>query len=301
MRHVARDRHPGQLGPVGHVEHHDDDRAQRIGDPALEHRVCEVGEQQHDDGGKQSQDPAQVEGCDRPALVLAALEQERRDQKAAQDHEHVDAEKAAWKQRARVGGDQEGTGVVQDDERDRDRAQPVERRATSEAAVGWRPLRLLSRVRGSHTDRSPTGEGPASEMRDDGAVFALRVSMIVAALAACAWFALGIRSSHDADRVSALVSSASSIPASQARADYSTLDDAELLNPDQSLELLRAEVALHSGQHSYALAVAKRIVAREPGNPNGWLALEVVSDKFAPALNRLAQLKLAQLVPPTAG
>jgi hypothetical protein len=138
-------------------------------------------------------------------------------------------------------------------------------------------------------------------MRDDGAVLALRVSLIVAALAACAWFALGIRSSHDADRVSALLSSASSIPAFQARADYSTLDDAEVLNPDQSLELLRSEVALHSGQHSYALAVATRIVAREPSNPNGWLALEVVSDKFAPALNRLAQLKLAQLVPPTAG
>ncbi len=105
----------------------------------------------------------------------------------------------------------------------------------------------------------------------------------------------------DADKVSALVGAASSISSARARADYSTLDDAEALNPDQSLELLRAEVALHSGQHAYALTIAKRIVAREPSNPNGWLALEVVSDKFAPALNRLAQLKLAQLVPPTAG
>ena len=132
-------------------------------------------------------------------------------------------------------------------------------------------------------------------------MLALRVSLIVAALAACAWFALGIRSSHDADKVGSLVGQASSISPAQARADYRMIDDAEVLNPDQSLELLRSEVALHSGQHSYALAVAKRIVAREPSNPNGWLALEVVSDKFAPALNRLAQLKLAQLVPPTAG
>jgi hypothetical protein len=138
-------------------------------------------------------------------------------------------------------------------------------------------------------------------MRDDGAVLALRVSLIVAALVACAWFALGIRSSHDADRVSALISSAGSIPASQAPADYRALDDAEVLDPDQSLELLRSEVALHAGQHSYALAIAKRIVAREPQNPNAWLTLEVISAHVDPSLSRLAQLKLAQLVPPTAG
>lgn len=135
-------------------------------------------------------------------------------------------------------------------------------------------------------------------MRDDAEVLVLRALMITVALAACVWFALGVRASHDEDKVGALIGSASALSSSQARADDRTLDDAQVLNPDQYLELLRAEVALHAGNRAAALAIAKRVVSREPHNPEDWVALEVISAHIDPALNRLAQLRVTQLVPP---
>lgn len=135
-------------------------------------------------------------------------------------------------------------------------------------------------------------------MRDDAAVFVLRALLVTLALAGCAFFALGVRSSHDADKVGALVGRATSISPGQARADDQTINDAEVLNPDQYLELLRAEVALHAGNRPAALAIVKRVVSREPQNPEDWLALEVISAHIDPALNRLAQLRVTQLVPP---
>jgi hypothetical protein len=135
-------------------------------------------------------------------------------------------------------------------------------------------------------------------MRDDAAVFLPRALLITVALAACAWYALGVRSSHDEDKVGSLIGLATSISQSQARADDRMLDDAEVLNPDQYLELLRAEVALHAGNRARALAIAKRVVSREPQNPEDWLALEVISAHIDPALFRLAQERVTQLVPP---
>ena len=134
-------------------------------------------------------------------------------------------------------------------------------------------------------------------MRDDPAVHVLRAVSIAAAIAACVWFALGIRSSHDADKVNSLIGNAKTITHAQARADDLALNDAEVLDPDQSLEQLRAEVALHEGDRTAALAIAKRIVSREPQNPYDWLLLKVLSTRIDPALNRLAQLRIAQLVP----
>jgi hypothetical protein len=135
-------------------------------------------------------------------------------------------------------------------------------------------------------------------MRDDAAVLVLRALLITAAVAACVWFALGVRSSHEFDKVNSLIAHATSITQAQAHADDQALNDAEVLDPDQSLEQLRAEVALHAGDHSAALAIAKRIVSREPQNPYDWLLLRVLSAQIDPALNRLAQLRVTQLVPP---
>jgi hypothetical protein len=137
-------------------------------------------------------------------------------------------------------------------------------------------------------------------MRDDAAVLVLRALLITVAIAACAWFALGIRSSHDADKVNSMIGHATSITMAQARADDQALNDAELLDPDQSLEELRAEVALHAGDHAAALAIAKQVVSRESQNPYDWLLLKVLSTRINPALNRLAQLRVTQLVPPVA-
>lgn len=135
-------------------------------------------------------------------------------------------------------------------------------------------------------------------MRDHGAVIAVRVIAVVAAVAACAWFALGVRSSHEADRVSSALAFAAKISPAQARADDHALHEAAVLDPDQTLEMLRAEVALHVGRHGDAIAIAEQVTRREPQNPDAWLLLKVVSAGADPALNRLADARLAQLVPP---
>lgn len=135
-------------------------------------------------------------------------------------------------------------------------------------------------------------------MRDHGAVLTVRVIAVVAAVAACAWFALGVRSSHEADRVSSALEFAAKITPAQARADDQALHEAAVLDPDQTLEMLRAEVALHAGHHADAVAIAERVTEQEPQNPDAWLLLKVVSAGADPALNRLAGARLAQLVPP---
>lgn len=126
----------------------------------------------------------------------------------------------------------------------------------------------------------------------------LRTVLITIAVAACAWFALAIRSSHEVDRVSSALAFAANITPAQVRSYDQALDRAAVLDPDQTIETNRAEVALHAGDRAAALAIAQRVVKREPDNPYAWLLVRVLAVQGRPALFRLAQLRIAQLVPP---
>jgi predicted Zn-dependent protease len=129
-------------------------------------------------------------------------------------------------------------------------------------------------------------------------VLALRAVLITIAVAACAWFALAIRSSHEVDRVSSELALAAKITPAQAHSYDQALDQAATLDPDQTIETNRAEVALHAGNPGAALVIAQRVVKREPDNPYAWLLVRVLAARGHPALFRLAQLRIAQLVPP---
>jgi predicted Zn-dependent protease len=129
-------------------------------------------------------------------------------------------------------------------------------------------------------------------------VIAIRAVLLTVALAACAWFALGVRASHDQDAATNLLNRHNLLTAAEANQAFSLINDAKALDPDEALNILRAQVEFHSG-HSYrAVAIARQVVRSEPLNADGWFVAELMSRQADPALNRLAQARLRQLVPP---
>jgi uncharacterized protein HemX len=135
-------------------------------------------------------------------------------------------------------------------------------------------------------------------MGDDSQVIAARLLLLAVAIAACAWFVLGVRAEHDQSTVSALINHHRSLTAAQARAAEAQLADARTLNPDETLNILRAQVELRAGHDAKAAAIAKGIVRREPQNAGAWLALELMTLYSDPATYRQAQAHVRELLPP---
>ncbi|HWE07857.1 MAG TPA: hypothetical protein VG325_00805 [Solirubrobacteraceae bacterium] len=98
----------------------------------------------------------------------------------------------------------------------------------------------------------------------------LRPALLLVAVAACAWFALGVRQSHEVDGATSVVSAANPT-AAQLRAAAAQLRSASFLNPDRTVDILRARVAIK--QHR--LPQARRILAAatrgEPENLEAWI------------------------------
>lgn len=126
----------------------------------------------------------------------------------------------------------------------------------------------------------------------------VRVALLGLALVACAWFALGIRSVHDSNQVTDLINAHNILTATQARQALATLADARTLDPDESLNIQRAQVEFHSGDVRGAAAILEAVVRREPRYAEAWLVLELLTRQIDPATNRLAQAQVRQLVPP---
>jgi hypothetical protein len=128
-------------------------------------------------------------------------------------------------------------------------------------------------------------------------VIAARLVLLTAAIVACAWFALGLRALDDQTSVTAVINGNHTITAAQARSIESTLADARVLNPDEALNILRAQVEFRTGDVPKAAAIVKGIVGREPLNVNAWLVLELMTRQIDPATNRLAQARVRALAP----
>lgn len=116
----------------------------------------------------------------------------------------------------------------------------------------------------------------------------------MAAAIAVAWFALSAHQAIDTSRASALIAPGSS-PAQLRRAE-GLLNGARLLNPDRSVDLLRAQAELDENHAGKARAILERVVASEPDNAVAWewLARASVNDlrEFY-----LAAFRIEQLVP----
>jgi hypothetical protein len=129
-------------------------------------------------------------------------------------------------------------------------------------------------------------------------VIAIRAVVLTVALAACAWFALGARAAHDQDAASNVLNQHLNLTAAEANQALSLIHNAKTLNPDQELNILRAQVEQHAGHAQQAVAIAKAVAREEPLNVNAWFVLELMSRQVDPALNRLAQARVRQLVAP---
>lgn len=126
--------------------------------------------------------------------------------------------------------------------------------------------------------------------------FVIRLGLALAALAVCAWFALGIRESHAIDAATAIVSAGNRLTAPQAARADSLLGEARFLNPDVQVYILRARVIAERGHTPEADRILERVADGEPMNLNAWSWLgQLAANK---AVLDLAYSHLAVLLPP---
>jgi cytochrome c-type biogenesis protein CcmH/NrfG len=115
----------------------------------------------------------------------------------------------------------------------------------------------------------------------------VRIALVVIALVAGAWLALGVRALD-----------------LEADGTVSSLRDARLLNADKEPLVNEGLQLVASGRRVDGLAAAERVVAEEPDNLEGWLALSYIhaglndSRRAAKALRRARSLN--PLIPPGA-
>lgn len=96
-----------------------------------------------------------------------------------------------------------------------------------------------------------------------------RAAAVAFAVAACVWFAIGVRQAHDVTVATNIVTS-SHTPASLARAS-SALSSAAFLNPDQNVDILRGRVAIARGHVARAQQILRRVTEKEPLNLIAWI------------------------------
>lgn len=121
--------------------------------------------------------------------------------------------------------------------------------------------------------------------------------ILLAAVATCAWFALGIRQARDTDRASGIVTSASSISAPAAAHVNSLLDAAGWLNPDRQVDVVRAELALQRNDPSAAERILRGLTHSEPMNVEAWVLLAQAAQGRDPAVFGLAIRNIGHLDP----
>jgi hypothetical protein len=122
----------------------------------------------------------------------------------------------------------------------------------------------------------------------------LRGLGVAVALVVCAWFALGFVESHELSAATAAVSSARPLDVSHVR---SLLSDASTLNPDRSVDIVRAQLLVRQGRLAAARRVLESVVQAEPDNLEAWYWVAKASPD-QPRLFLLALLRIRQLEPP---
>jgi hypothetical protein len=125
-----------------------------------------------------------------------------------------------------------------------------------------------------------------------------RVALLAVAVIACAWFALGALQVHALNRATALLPQNSNVSPPLAQAIAHQLDRAGTLNPDRSVDILRAELYIHAGDRPAAERLIKRIVHDEPDNVDAWFVLQIASFPRDPATVELARQRQRELDPP---
>ncbi len=116
------------------------------------------------------------------------------------------------------------------------------------------------------------------------------------ALATCAWFGLAAVQATDTNRATAVLSGGPVTPrlAAQAR---SWLATAGTLNPDQTVNILRGELAYAEGHQARSMQILNSVARAEPQNLQAWLALAHRAGHY-PKLFLEALRRISGLLPP---
>jgi predicted Zn-dependent protease len=101
----------------------------------------------------------------------------------------------------------------------------------------------------------------------------VRIVSAVAALVVAAWFALGIRQTHELNTVTSILSGHPTLGVAQVKRADGLLDSAGTLNPDGQVSLLRGEVSLAAGRTADAQRTILQVTRDEPLNVDAWAAL----------------------------
>jgi predicted Zn-dependent protease len=127
---------------------------------------------------------------------------------------------------------------------------------------------------------------------------AARLAIAALAVAACAWFVIGVIQSHNESRATALINSGGTPTRAQTAQVGHWLDTAATLNPDRNIDLLRAQAEVRAGQSARALVLMKRVVREEPRNADAWIVFAFAAQSQSPALARMAHAEVLKLAPP---
>lgn len=124
-----------------------------------------------------------------------------------------------------------------------------------------------------------------------------RVLLAVTALLALGWLAVSLRDDMVQTRALASVSFAQDVPAARLTRAADRLRSAELLNPDQTLRLYRANFYARQGQTSRGVRLVEDVVRREPENLDAWGLLFRLTNGTNPRLAARATAQLRRLNP----
>src|SRR5947209_3982576 len=124
----------------------------------------------------------------------------------------------------------------------------------------WPPTRGRRRAIASPSPPRACSGAPRAKPTAEAAValaagnrtLLIRVALLGVAAIACAWFALGALQVHAQSRANALLPQNANVSPSVARVISHQLDRAGTLNPDRSVDILRAEVYIHAGNRPAA-------------------------------------------------
>jgi thioredoxin-like negative regulator of GroEL len=132
-------------------------------------------------------------------------------------------------------------------------------------------------------------------MGDNRGVIALRGLLALMALAACAWFGLGVVQARDTSQAQSILGAQPSLGPAEARHVTSLLWGASTLNPDRDVSILRAKLDLLEGRRAAATAVMRKVVGSEPDNIEAWV--QMAQTDHTPAGLERAIRNLARLDP----
>lgn len=118
-----------------------------------------------------------------------------------------------------------------------------------------------------------------------------RMLVLVVAIAAGAWFAVGIRQAHDTASASTIVSSTHRLSEAQGKHVASLLNAAGFLNPDTEVDLLRAQLAADRGERELAERIATSVVHKEPLNVEAWQSLAEHSTNARTLIHSFEEIK----------